>query len=186
MSAVAGVRTRDLWLHSVTVAGASRMLAVRARTGAGEDAFLAGLIHDVGHIVELHADRARLATLVKQLSTDNAADLIDAEDLCFSANHQDFGFALTERWNLPPALTASTATHHRPLQADTDHRTLATVVHIADRLALHHCPGYPLDVRRGEIADDALDALRLTRSELQTVAEQLPAIADEAARYLTG
>ena len=56
------------------------MLTTAMRSPLGDEAFLAGLIHDVGVMVELQLDRAKLAV-------DTSVDLLDAEEHSFSATH---------------------------------------------------------------------------------------------------
>jgi len=70
---------QSLWLHSVTVAGAARLVAKSLRRAPIDEAFLAGLIHDIGHMVQLQVERTRLAVLLKQLEGDTASDLLERE-----------------------------------------------------------------------------------------------------------
>jgi HD-like signal output (HDOD) protein len=107
---------KDLWLHSIGVAATARMVTVAMKSSLADEAFLAGLMHDIGVMVELQVDRAKLAGILKTLEDDDSADMLKAEEQSFSANHQDFGNGLTERWNLPASLTTSTGWHHRPFE----------------------------------------------------------------------
>ena len=51
----------DLWMHSVAVATGAHLLAAKTKRVCPEEAFLAGLIHDVGIIVEIQARRKSLS-----------------------------------------------------------------------------------------------------------------------------
>ena len=79
---------RDLWTHSLAVAAATRLIAVRSKSGVAEEAFLAGMVHDVGLIAELQLDRQKLATVLARMEDDEAADLLAVEEAAFGANHQ--------------------------------------------------------------------------------------------------
>ena len=51
---------KDLWTHSLAVATAARLLAKETKKVQGDESFLAGLMHDIGIVVELQCDRAKL------------------------------------------------------------------------------------------------------------------------------
>ena len=48
---------RDLWTHSIAVGTGTRLLAKKIGLGLPDEAFLAGLIHDLGVMVEMQARR---------------------------------------------------------------------------------------------------------------------------------
>lgn len=177
---------RDLWTHSLGVAAAARMVTTAVESPLGEEAFLAGLIHDVGVMVELQLDRAKMASLLARLEADGSLSVLDAEDQAFGANHQDFGAGLSRHWKLPPSLSGATAWHHRPLEAPPAEASLAAVVHIADRLVIACQPGFRLDVLDTTVSDAVLDHVGLPRSAIGSILERLPAAIDEAQSFLGG
>lgn len=176
---------RDLWVHSMAVAAAARLIATTTKTQLADEAFLAGLIHDIGLMLELQYDRNKLRSVLARLETDDTGDLLAVEEQHFEANHQDFGGGLAERWQLPPTLSCSTGWHHVPLQAPKMQRTLVTMVHVADQLVANHQPGFPFDAPFSGIDDDALDQLQLTRGQLDTITADLPAAVAEVTAFLS-
>jgi len=54
---------RDLWQHSIAVATGTQLLSKEAGLGLPDEAFLAGLIHDMGIMVEMQARRAKLVEM---------------------------------------------------------------------------------------------------------------------------
>ncbi len=176
---------KDLWTHSIAVATASRMVAVATRWHAPDEAFLAGLIHDIGLMVELQFDRSGLATVLARLEADATLDLLAAERQVFGATHEDFGAGLSEHWRLPLTLSRVVGWHHRPLELPASERTLVTLVHVADRLVVDMKPPFLLDARSSEISDAALDHLRMGREQLAEIAAVLPAAVEEAQAFLS-
>ncbi|MBL8991041.1 MAG: HDOD domain-containing protein, partial [Phycisphaerae bacterium] len=51
---------KDLWSHAAATAAATKMIADKLRIGLSDEAFLAGLIHDVGLMVMMQYDRNKL------------------------------------------------------------------------------------------------------------------------------
>lgn len=176
---------RDLWVHSTAVAAAAKLLADAASIGLSDEAFLAGLLHDVGIMVEMQAARHKLIEVFERLPNSKGT-FIDVEDEVFGANHQDFGRALCERWKFPKSFSYVTGYHHRPLELDASSRTLTSVVYIADWLAKKGQTGFVTDVATEEIEGSILDELRLTSADVDKVEEQLPDAIDQVNSFLGG
>ncbi|MCL4197224.1 MAG: HDOD domain-containing protein [Phycisphaerales bacterium] len=176
---------RDLWIHSTAVAAASKLLADAASIGLSDEAFLAGLLHDVGIMVEMQAGRHKLIEVFEQFP--NARKPFTAvEDDVLGANHQDFGRALCERWKFPKSFGYVTGYHHRPLELEAGSRTLTSVVYIADWLAKKSRIGFVADVTTGQVESSILDELRLTEAEIENVETQLPDAIDQVNSFLGG
>ena len=165
---------RDLWTHSLAVAAATRVLAVRSKSGAVEEAFLAGMVHDVGLIAELQLDRQKLATVLARMEDDKVADLLAVEESTFGATHQDFGAGLLRAWKLPRIFALAAGWHHRPFELPLSERALPVMVHVGDRLVATCTPGLLLDDASTEISEAALDSVRLTRAQMDDILVCLP------------
>lgn len=176
---------RDLWVHSTGVAAAAKLLADAASIGLSDEAFLAGLLHDVGIMVEMQAARHKLIEVFERLP-DAKGSFIEVEDEVFGANHQDFGRGLCERWKFPKSFSYVTGYHHRPLDLDPSARTLTMVVFLADWLAKKGQTGFVADVTTEDIDASILDELRLTMTDVENVEEQLPDAIDQVNSFLGG
>jgi HD-like signal output (HDOD) protein len=137
---------RDLWTHSVAVAAASRELAKRVCPPIAEQAFLAGLLHDVGMLVELQVCPHKLAHICNEAaaSTTPLATIELAEIGC---NHAELGGALAQRWGFPDFCRAVASYHHYPSIAEPEHRQLASIVYVADTLCCQDAIGFDLTAR---------------------------------------
>ena len=120
------------WRHSIGVGVIARILARQCKVGDPEDAFVAGLVHDIGKVVldeYLHDD------FVEALETARREKIsyLEAELRVFDTSHTRVGFWLTDKWNLPRVLVESVSFHHDPAAAP-HHPQMAAIVHLADAL----------------------------------------------------
>ncbi len=169
---------KDLWNHSISTATACKMIADHLKVGFADECFLAGLIHDIGVIVEIQYDRHRLIEVVGRVKPDTngipTADWLEVEAEVFGATHQDFGQGLCEKWKFPKNFALVTGYHHRPLELAKELRTLVCIVHIADRIAAGVPGGFRLDVMSTDVDAAVLDELKLTSDAVEQIRQKLP------------
>lgn len=177
---------RDLWTHSVSVATATRLLALAVQPRLAEEAFLAGILHDIGLMMELQMDRLKLATLIGQIEASQSVDLLTAEEGLFGATHQDFGAALLTAWHLPSTLAVAAQYHHHPRRLPPGHAFMPTLVHVADRLVITSGAPFLLEDPPTDIDDAVLDVLKVTRAQLDEVRGVLPDATREIQSILQG
>jgi HD-like signal output (HDOD) protein len=170
---------RLLWTHSVVTAATCKMLADRLGMACADEAFLSGLIHDIGIMVEMQSDRSKLIDVVQRVGADEAGvpalDLLEIETQQFGANHQQFGAGLCQKWKFPATFAVVTGHHHNPLELAPETRTLPSLVYVADRIAADVTGGFRLDLVSTEIAPEVMDALKLTPQKVAELKAELPA-----------
>jgi putative nucleotidyltransferase with HDIG domain len=165
---------RDLWEHATAVATATRMIAAKMKLGLTDEAFLAGLIHDVGVMVEMQYDRNKLVEVLDKVDAGFEGGMLGAEASVFNANHQDFGAALCEKWKFPRSFAQVCGYHHRPLDLPEDQRALTVMVAVADRLAAQLDAGFRLDLDSTEIPAEWLEELKLSAEDVDAIKAALP------------
>ncbi len=170
---------KSLWMHSVVTAASCKMLADRMGFAVSDEAFLCGLIHDIGIMVEMQCDRNKLIEVIQRTGADKAGipatDMLEAEDAVFGANHQNFGAGLCAKWKFPANFANVTGYHHRPMDLSVDTRTLPCIVYVGDRLAAEVAQGFRLDLVNTEISEPILDFLKLTKDKIDQLRNDLPA-----------
>lgn len=169
-----GFNARELWSHCIAVATAAKQLGDRAELGLPDEAFLAGLIHDVGIMVEIQALRAKFVEAFEQFDPESDVTLREVELNVLGATHEHFGAALCRQWKFPNSLIYVTGFHHRPLELAPQHRTLTCLVHIADIVAARAEIGMSATVELREATPETLEAVKLTPQAVQEVCDGLP------------
>lgn len=169
-----GFNARDLWTHSVAVATATRLLADKAGLGLPDEAFLGGLIHDLGIMIQMQVRRPKFTEVVAKCQADPQLTLRQAERTVLGATHEQFGAGLCQAWKFPQSFSYITGFHHHPMDLAPPHRTLTTVVCIADVLAANMKLGFSRSVELAQVPADWLEQVRLTPQKLEEAASVLP------------
>jgi len=178
-----GFDARDLWTHSIAVASATRMLASKSGQTVPDEAFLAGLIHDLGIMVEIQARRPKFVEAFEKAANEDIT-LRDAELAVFGAHHEHFGAALCKLWKFPENFCHVTGFHHRPQELPAMYRSLTALVHVADIIAASMELGFSGDVEAAEIDPQLLTDLHLDPQHIEETINELPAAMDEASNLL--
>ena len=175
---------KDLWTHSNATAAACKVLADTVKVGLGDEAYLAGLIHDIGVMVEMQFDRTKLIEVIEQCSPDDegvpAVSMIEIEERVLGATHMEFGAALCKKWKFPHVFELATRWHHDPSGAPAEHRRIVTLVAVADKIAAQIAEGFRLDQTDTTITNEELDVLQLTAEKLE---ELKPKIAEAIEQF---
>jgi signal transduction histidine kinase/HD-like signal output (HDOD) protein len=108
------VNRAEFWKHSLAVAAAAELLAARCkpRLNAG-DAFVCGLLHDIGKVAFDTAMPKSFARVV-EMATMTRGDLADVERRVIGLDHGLAGKRLAEAWSLPQLLTQVIWLHGSP------------------------------------------------------------------------
>jgi HD-like signal output (HDOD) protein len=125
---------QKLQSHAVAVGGLGAALFSDKRKK--EDAFVAGLLHDIGKLVlcvELPDDVERVT---QEMRAENCAMNV-AEQHIFGVTHAEIGGYLLGLWGLPFPIVEAVANHHTPGRVEHDGLGILTAVHIADWLVNH-------------------------------------------------
>lgn len=174
-----GFSARDLWTHSNVTAASAKLIASTLKLGLSDEAFLAGLIHDIGIMVEMQFDRNKLIDVFRRVGADAkgvpACDFIQIENESFGANHQDFGVGLCEKWKFPKVFAFVTGFHHRPLELAAEHRNIVSLVYVADRIAADLGQGFRQDILSTAMDPGVLDHLKLTQEKVAEIRGQIQA-----------
>ena len=121
-------RLEELWTHSVAVAMATKALTTRLRAGDPDEAFTAGLLHDVGRLLLAMRFRDEYWRAVGGAGEAEAVERLEAAHL--GVDHAEVGGWILEAWSLPPAIVELIAQHH----AEPPRHGLGGLLAIADRL----------------------------------------------------
>ena len=120
-----------LWRHSLACATVSRILARQVRQVVPEEAFLAGIFHDVGKLMFYDLDADEYVRL--RANCGGRATVAD-EHRKFGVTHTEIGLQCGEEWALPEPVRCAIGFHHSPVESP-DHQALVSLTQVANQLA---------------------------------------------------
>ncbi len=168
---------RDLWTHSVATATSAKVIADSMKVASSDEAFLAGLVHDLGIMVEMQYDRQKLIETIEKVAPDGegvpTGDMLKIEDEIFGANHQDFGKGLAVKWKFPQTLVDVVSAHHEPMAVSEQSRKLPCLIHAADRIAGSLEGVFRLDLPTLDHDPAVLETLGVTAQQLDGLKERI-------------
>lgn len=165
----------EFWRHCFTCGLIARLLAHRRPDRFAfdfEEAFCAGLLHDLGKVVMeqyIHADfqralhhahSARLPTVV-------------AERRQLGYTHEDVAQWLLESWNLPPAIKVPATHHHTPLEV-SHYGDITALCHFADWFSHKESVEDGADEVLPPLESEAVEMLGVVEEDLAWLKERLP------------
>jgi HD-like signal output (HDOD) protein len=142
------------WKTSLVRAVAAREISEQLFQKPGDDAFLAGLLQDIGVLVLLGELRQPYAAVLSE-AIASQADLAEVERNALGFDHRQLTAGLLQHWNLPPLLTAAIGAAHDTrywAHNKADHAHLVRVLHLAELFA------QLIGQRRLSVLPDLLDA----------------------------
>jgi len=134
------------WRHSLGCAMVCRKFSEKLEAEDGDRAYMAGLLHDLGFMVNCIAFPKEFAAAAAHASQKQIS-LDDAELAAMGFTHCESGRALAERWNLADDMVQVIAHHHAPEQGESA-QSLVALVHLSDLLCRMRGLGYGYYERR--------------------------------------
>ena len=172
-------RRQSYWQHALATAAGAEVLARRVELPDPDEAFVAGLLHDIGHLILMMAlpDEHAAAAEAGLLGD------VEQERVIVGLDHCRAGRQLLQHWQLPAPLLESVRLHHATDACRSAGVSLLTVVALSDRLSR-------VLGASGEGAaadDDVVELAAALRLEPAAVLAEIPAIRarmDEARSFL--
>jgi HD-like signal output (HDOD) protein len=160
------------WEHSLGCGLVSRFCARKARFSEPKRAYLAGLLHDLGELVNMMSFQEEFRAAA-QLARSEQIPLHQAELSALGFTHCDTGKILAEHWRLPEDIREVVEHHHGAQQAKL-HPVLVALVSLSDQLCQLNELGYDVNgLPDWKLEEDPSWAV-LTR-EFPTIANSDPA-----------
>ena len=158
----------ELWKHSLSVAFASRYLAKKIKGLDDEEAYVAGMVHDIGKIVLNDYVRFGYGIIAK-LVEDDQVPFMDAERQVLGFDHAQVGGLIMEQWNLPETYMLAARYHHSPWELPEEskaHQVFVDVIHVANILCLMLGVGLGADGLQYKIHPESLERLGIADVEV--------------------
>ena len=161
------------WHHSLMCATLARRIAKKTGFSCPEEAYLSGLLHDIGRLV-------LISTFAKQYETflilsDDVESELNAERQFIGMTHSEAGAWLVLNWKLNSLMADAIRYHHQPLDQIQEAFPLVKIVYLASLLMEH-------DLERNREAGNLL--LHLGRGDLAAIVEGAAEEAGDVAESL--
>lgn len=165
----------EFWKHCLGVACAARGLAEVVGGWEPEEAFVCGLLHDIGKAA-IDATLPKSAARIARAANETRGDISDSERAFLGMDHAMIGRRLAQRWGLPPRVVESIWLHHHSVDALPPSVAVGKhvqIVQLADTLVRERRLGWSGN-HRIEIASTTLArSLELTEAKLDHVTSTL-------------
>ncbi|MCX7933718.1 MAG: HDOD domain-containing protein [Planctomycetota bacterium] len=126
---------REIWQHSICCAVGAHALARRLSGALPEEAFVAGLLHDMGKLILDHFF-AEEAARVRQIAPPPGLAYLQAEQQIIGCSHPDAGRFVARQWHFPEEIAEAIGSHEfAPSLPMSPTAALLRAVHVGNRMA---------------------------------------------------
>ena len=165
------------WMHCLAVGVAAELIAKahpKRRDLMPEQAFVCGLLHDIGKIA-LDYVLPRSFDRIVELTDLNQANIAEYERRIIGIDHNTAGKRLAQRWRLPHMITDCIWLHGSPISSlpKLEHRGMIGLVTLADVVARRMHAGYSGNFSLRQNVGDLSQELGLDPDVVSRVSETL-------------
>lgn len=150
------------WWHSFMCASLARRMAKRAGFKNPEEAFLAGLLHDIGKLILWQYFPKEYGQILENVDSDPIR--LSEREAALGANHAEVGAWLARQWQIDTFMADAVAYHHETVEDILNAFPLVKIVYVANRFSQGAAEkGLPTG---GEVAKAAFG---FTASQMETL-----------------
>lgn len=160
--------------HSLATALACEMLAAARFPTLLAESFIAGLIHNLGVILQATVDPSGTAAMIAARRTEPQRPIRALESEYAGIRHEEAIGAVFDSWHLPPSLVAVALHHHGPDDAPEEHRPMVLLVGMGAELALACGSTYSLEPAGPEPGGLSPGLAALSEREMGEIRDRLP------------
>jgi signal transduction histidine kinase/HD-like signal output (HDOD) protein len=167
---------KRFWRHSLTCATMAKLLANKISYSSPDEAFLSGLLHDIGKLVLWVNFSKEYADMLA--SSNGESDLLLAGEMRLGATHCEVAAWMIGQWNLQSFMADAVLYHHEPVHRVLDALPLVKIVFVANCLSREVLGENDLRFKTAE------EVFGFPRSEVEAVVLQAEQEVAEIARSL--
>jgi len=161
--------------HSLATAAAAEELAALVRPTLASEAFIAGLLHNLGIPVQAQLDPCAIDAMIDANRTGTPCEIRVLEATHACVGHEACLATVFEAWQMPESLVAVARHHHAPMDAPEPQRDLTAVVNLGASLGLAIGSSYSLEPAPIAHHVPAVRWLGLSDEQLDIATSQLKA-----------
>jgi putative nucleotidyltransferase with HDIG domain len=167
-----------MWEHSIGVSVASFLIAKEVRFPDPEEAFLAGLLHDIGKQVLNNCEAEKYMRVIERTYNEGISYYF-AEKEIFGFTHTEIGALVIKKWKLSEELENAIRYHHDGFQTlfesnPVNMGKLPVIVNLADLICLKLGIGRKYPIPDLNITDsDSAALLKLTEDNIYNLIDNV-------------
>lgn len=170
-----GLAEKLLWEHSLVSAATARRIAAAIRFPRVEEAFLGGLMHDIGKVVLNIKMPDKMMTIIQEVYNSPETTFSEVEQAMFGFTHAEVGQLVSKKWNFAAEIEEAIGFHHRPREA-TVLPHLAHVVNLANAFC-HRLEIGPTKIPGLDLFQlESTKALNLEKDRVEELLEEISGI----------
>jgi len=163
-----------LWAHSLRTAIAAKEISRRCKTRiSADEAFTAGILHDIGKAVINEFLAARLDDIETDLKMNPNRDFATVEREILGTDHTEVGEAMAKKWNIPARLCSAIRFHHKPGEANLEDQPFVYAIHLGDFLSMALGEGTGIDTLVHRLDDNYVKYFDLTHASIESIIAQI-------------
>jgi len=182
-----GLNLQEFWKHCIAVATAAEMLAENSsREIDPQEAYLCGLLHDIGKLALFNALPKSYSRVLETLNS-HRENIADYERKIIGLDHATAGRRLAEILQLGERLSQVIWLHHQPVEAMPSFqlaKDLTLLVILADTVARRNDIGFSGNYCFPHSTEQLAEQLDISPESLDEIAKKLPAKVDVRAKLL--
>jgi HD-like signal output (HDOD) protein len=132
---IAHLQVKEFWEYSLFCGAAARHIARKIGYSLSGEAFVAGLVHDIGILV-IAKFLPSEATQIWNVAKDKNLSITEAEKYVLGDTHSEIGAWIADRWRLPKRISEAISVHHTPFDKSGDRSDsvspLASIVSLSE------------------------------------------------------
>jgi len=172
---------KGLWYHSLGVGLAAKHLALHSPMLAcdkalPEQAFICGILHDIGKIAFAQNLPVEMAEILRQTRSGTIVQH-EIEKTILGFNHQKAGQAMANAWNFPEEYQTVIRLHHAPsATAISDNPKVAALVmavYLGNKIAKALHLGESTDPHMAKVTPEDLRSLGINKKELPEIVQEI-------------
>lgn len=173
----------ELWIQSQTCGVIARYLAQKTNKSNPEEAYIAGLLRDIGKTIlnEYMIDEYKQ---VFKLTAEQGYTFSESEEHIFGFGHPEVGAKVAEKWNLPEVLVDAIQYHHNPDDSPLEDKSLVSIVHIADAMTMMMGIGIGIDGLSYGLSGVALETLDIDVTMFKTIISEIADLIKDESIYM--
>ena len=158
--------TYYLWEHSVFVAFTARELAINAKQEKiTEEAYIGGLLHDIGKLAIYYNDPETYEYLVQEADRERKS-LLPREQDVFGYSHVETGYRLLEKWKFPEKYKDAVRFHHDIKNYHGNDKVVPLVAFANSTVQ------YAIE-KRGELPEEFLELFKLSEIQYYKILDKI-------------